>query len=58
MIPNGASLLIGGFMGVGSPLRVIDEIVRQGKRDYAGHCQRHRYARGRDWQAKGARLVQ
>jgi acetate CoA/acetoacetate CoA-transferase alpha subunit len=33
MIPNGASLLIGGFMAVGSPLRVIDEIVRQGKRD-------------------------
>jgi acetate CoA/acetoacetate CoA-transferase alpha subunit len=32
-IPNGASLLIGGFMAVGSPLRVIDEIVRQGKRD-------------------------
>jgi acetate CoA/acetoacetate CoA-transferase alpha subunit len=31
-IPNGASLLIGGFMAVGSPLRVIDEIVRQGKR--------------------------
>ena len=33
MIPNGASLLIGGFMSVGSPTRVIDEIVRQGKRD-------------------------
>jgi acetate CoA/acetoacetate CoA-transferase alpha subunit len=33
MIPNGASLLIGGFMSVGSPARVIDEIVRQGKRD-------------------------
>ena len=33
MIPNGASLLIGGFMAVGSPLRVIDEIVRQRKRD-------------------------
>ena len=32
-IPDGASLLIGGFMAVGSPLRVIDEIVRQGKRD-------------------------
>src|SRR3954454_10033921 len=33
MIPNGASLLIGGFMAVGTPVRLIDEIVRQGKRD-------------------------
>jgi len=33
MIPDGASLMIGGFMAVGSPERVIDEIVRQGKRD-------------------------
>jgi len=33
MIPDGASLMIGGFMGVGSPERVIDELVRQGKRD-------------------------
>ncbi|KAA5605303.1 CoA transferase subunit A [Roseospira marina] len=32
-IPNGASLLIGGFMGVGSPHRLIDELVKQGKRD-------------------------
>jgi acetate CoA/acetoacetate CoA-transferase alpha subunit len=32
-IPDGASLLIGGFMAVGSPDRVIDEIVRQGKRE-------------------------
>ena len=32
-IPNGASLMIGGFMGVGSPDRLIDELVRQGKRD-------------------------
>ena len=33
MIPDGASLMIGGFMAVGSPERVIDEIVRQKKRD-------------------------
>lgn len=32
-IPDGASLLIGGFMAVGTPERVIDEIVHQGKRD-------------------------
>lgn len=32
MIPDGASLMIGGFMGVGSPERVIDELVRVGKR--------------------------
>ena len=32
-IPNGATLMVGGFMGVGSPERVIDELVRQGKRD-------------------------
>src|SRR5215468_903115 len=33
MIPNGASLMIGGFMAVGTPERVIDELVRQGKRN-------------------------
>jgi acetate CoA/acetoacetate CoA-transferase alpha subunit len=32
-IPDRASLLIGGFMGVGTPDRVISEIVRQKKRD-------------------------
>lgn len=32
-IPDGASLLIGGFMAVGTPERVIDEIVRQGRRE-------------------------
>jgi acetate CoA/acetoacetate CoA-transferase alpha subunit len=35
LIPDGASLMIGGFMGVGSPERVIDELVRQGKRNLA-----------------------
>jgi acetate CoA/acetoacetate CoA-transferase alpha subunit len=33
MLPDGASLMIGGFMGVGTPERVIDELVRQGKRN-------------------------
>jgi acetate CoA/acetoacetate CoA-transferase alpha subunit len=33
MIPDGASLMIGGFMGVGTPERIVDEIVHQGKRD-------------------------
>jgi acetate CoA/acetoacetate CoA-transferase alpha subunit len=32
-IPDGTSLMIGGFMAVGTPERVIDEIVRQNKRD-------------------------
>jgi acetate CoA/acetoacetate CoA-transferase alpha subunit len=33
MIPDGASLMVGGFMAVGTPERLIDEIVRQQKRD-------------------------
>jgi acetate CoA/acetoacetate CoA-transferase alpha subunit len=33
MIPDGASLMIGGFMAVGPPKRIIDEILRQNKRD-------------------------
>jgi acetate CoA/acetoacetate CoA-transferase alpha subunit len=33
MIPNGSSLMIGGFMAVGTPERIVDEIVRQKKRD-------------------------
>jgi len=33
LIPDGASLMIGGFMAVGSAERVIDEIVRQEKRN-------------------------
>jgi acetate CoA/acetoacetate CoA-transferase alpha subunit len=33
MIPNGSSLMIGGFMAVGTPERIIDEILHQKKRD-------------------------
>jgi acetate CoA/acetoacetate CoA-transferase alpha subunit len=33
MIPDGASLMIGGFMAVGTPERIIDELVRQNKRN-------------------------
>lgn len=32
LIPDGASVMIGGFMGVGSPHRIIDELVRQGRK--------------------------
>ncbi len=32
-IPDGATLMVGGFMGVGTPEDVLDEILRQGKRD-------------------------
>jgi acetate CoA/acetoacetate CoA-transferase alpha subunit len=31
MIPNGATVMIGGFMGVGTPERLLDELVRQQK---------------------------
>ena len=33
VIPEGATLMIGGFLDVGSPERIIDELVRQGKRN-------------------------
>jgi len=33
MIPNGASIMVGGFMGVGTPERLLDELVRQKKSD-------------------------
>ena len=32
-IHDGATLMIGGFMGVGTPELIVDEIVRQGKRN-------------------------
>lgn len=33
MVPDGATLMIGGFMGVGTPEGLVDELVRQRKRD-------------------------
>lgn len=33
MIPDGARIMIGGFMGVGSPNRLIDALVAAGRRD-------------------------
>ena len=33
MIPDGASLMIGGFMAVGTPNQLVDELIRQRKRD-------------------------
>jgi acetate CoA/acetoacetate CoA-transferase alpha subunit len=33
LIPNGATVMIGGFMAVGTPEPLIDEMVRQGKRE-------------------------
>jgi acetate CoA/acetoacetate CoA-transferase alpha subunit len=31
IIPNGASVMVGGFMGVGTPERLLNELVRQRK---------------------------
>jgi acetate CoA/acetoacetate CoA-transferase alpha subunit len=33
MIPAGASIMVGGFMGVGTPERLLNEVVRQHKTD-------------------------
>lgn len=33
MVPDGAVVMVGGFMGVGSPMRLIDELVRQRRKN-------------------------
>ena len=42
LIPEGASVMIGGFMGVGTPVRLVDELVRQGRRGHQEHERRTR----------------
>lgn len=38
MIPDGASVLVGGFLSVGGPRRIVDEMVRQGKKHLTMIC--------------------
>ena len=38
LIPDGASIMVGGFMGIGTPEGLVDELVRQGKRDLTLIC--------------------
>jgi acetate CoA/acetoacetate CoA-transferase alpha subunit len=38
LIPDGASIMVGGFMGVGTPERLMNELVRQGKRNLTVIC--------------------
>ena len=33
LIPDGASVMIGGFMGVGTPARIIDALIERGACD-------------------------
>lgn len=33
LVPDGASIMVGGFMGVGTPRRMIDALVSAGKKD-------------------------
>ncbi|MEH6824575.1 MAG: CoA-transferase [Motiliproteus sp.] len=50
LIPQGAPLMIGGFMGVGTPERLIDELIRQDKRNLTlivNDTTRHGPAEGR-----------
>ena len=33
LVPDGATIMVGGFLGVGTPETIIDELVNQGKKD-------------------------
>lgn len=33
LVPDGARIMVGGFMGVGTPRRIIDALVASGRRD-------------------------
>ena len=33
LVPDGATVMIGGFMGVGTPERILDGLVRRGRRN-------------------------
>jgi acetate CoA/acetoacetate CoA-transferase alpha subunit len=38
LVPDGATVLVGGFMGVGSPHRLIDALLARGTRDLTVVC--------------------
>ena len=38
MIPDGASIMVGGFMGCGNPHRIIDELSKSGKGNFKLIC--------------------
>jgi acetate CoA/acetoacetate CoA-transferase alpha subunit len=38
LIPDGATIMVGGFMAIGTPEHLLDELVRQGKRDLTLIC--------------------